>query len=178
MSCFGQVCANGGRVRALLAFWVVADRTHVTYRLLPLLGAVGLFYSVANSRPRALATFADAFVIVVAVAGIYLASQHDWTIAEARFAFVGRLGEGLNRAIPEFGQIELHWNVVRNGLAAVLGIALPIAIARTAAGFSRNGTAPRGGKVSSSTNWLHALIMAIATVVILIALVLTASRIP
>lgn len=165
-------------VSALVAFWVAADRTQATYRLILLLAAVGLFYSIANSRPRALATFADAFVIVVAVAGIYLASQHDWTIAEARFAFVGRLGVGLNRAMPEFGQIELHWNVVRNGLAAVLGIALPIATARAAAGFQWGRTPSDRGDVARSINRLRVLIMAIATVVILVVLVMTESRMP
>ncbi|MFV2044822.1 MAG: O-antigen ligase family protein [Anaerolineales bacterium] len=164
-------------VSALVAFWVAADRTQATYRLLLILAAVGLFYSIVNSRPGPLATFADAFVIVVAVAGIYLASQHSWIGAGARFAPIKPLGLLLNQVMPELGRIDLHWNVVRNGMAAVLGIALPIAVARTAAGF--RGNRPFfARRRRGTTNWLRVSIMAATAVVILIGLVMTESRMP
>ena len=37
-------------VSALVAFWAAADRTQATYRLILLLSAVGVFYSIVNSR--------------------------------------------------------------------------------------------------------------------------------
>ena len=165
-------------VSALVAFWIAADRSQATYCLTLFLAAIGLFYSIVNSRRRALATFADALVITVAVAGIYLSSQHDWNIAEARFALIGRLGVGLNQVMPAFGQADLHWNVVRNGLAAVLGIALPTAIARTTAGFQSGGTSIVRGQAARPTNWPRAVIMAVATGAILVVLVMTESRMP
>ena len=164
-------------VSALIAFWVAADRTQAIYRLLLILAAVGLFYSIVNGRLGALATFADVFVIAVAVAGIYLASQHDWSGTEVRFAVVGSLGLLLNQYIPGFAQVDLHWTVVRNGMAAVLGIALPIAVARTAAGFRGNRPlfARRG---TGTTNWLRVSLMAVTAAMVLIGLVMTESRMP
>ena len=164
-------------VSAWVAFWVAADRTQATYRLLLILAAVGLFYSIINSRPRALATFADAFVIAVAVAGIYLASEQDWSGTEARFAIVRRLGLLLHQSIPEFARVDLHWNVIRNGMAAVLGIALPIAMAQTAVGF--NGKRPfLVRRRTGTTNWLRVSLMAVIAVVIFVGLVMTESRMP
>ena len=163
---------------ALLAFWVAPDRSQATYRLLLLLGAIGIFYAIVNSEAGDLETVSDGFVILVAASGLYLASQHDWTVAPARFATIGTIGQWLNQWAPRLESINLHWNVVRNGMAAVLGLALPIALVRFADTARRRRTAAPSLARGAPTGWLRAAVLMLAAGLILFGLAMTESRTP
>ena len=173
-------------VSALIGFWVAADRTEAMQRLVLFLGAVGIFYAIVNSETRTLAVLSDGFVIVAAAAGLYLAGQHDWAASPARFDLVGTLGLWLNQFAPRFGNPQLHWNVVRNAMAAVLGLALPLALVRSIAGFDRSHSramtrSSLAGPVSfgqASIAWLRVGVFALITVLILFGLLMTESRTP
>lgn len=152
------------------------------FRLLLFLGAVGIFYAIVNSEARTLTLVSDVFVITAAAVGIYMVSQHDWSVSGARFEAVGRLGLILNQVVPDFGRTLPHWNVVRNGTAAVLAIALPIGLLRSAEGFKWNwkgaGASSNQALATPSISKVRTAVLLLAGLVIAFSLLLTESRMP
>ncbi len=164
---------------AVIAYTVAADHVTALYRLLLFLCAVAIFYTLVDSGERMRDLAADGLVILVAGAGLYLVSLHDWSSATARFEVVGKLGAYLSQIVPRFGDTGLHWNVVRNGTAAVLGLALPIGVVRLldlvrSLPRRNSSRSPRAPLVRTA----RALAVGLAAMVMPVVLMLTESRMP
>ncbi|MBI4316438.1 MAG: O-antigen ligase family protein [Chloroflexi bacterium] len=113
---------------AAVGLWAMPNWWEALTRLYLYLGAVGLFYLLAECSPRALARFSAGFVAFAATLSLYFVTQNDWANQPVKFAAVRALGLALNRLVPDLGQYKPHPNVVASVLALVLPVALMLAL--------------------------------------------------
>ncbi len=113
---------------AAVAVWAAPNLDPAIHRLYLILGAIAVYYSTVNSRSRVLGILSLAIVVLVTAGSLYFASQHDWISSPARFSITGSIGRFLSQVVPDLGLPQPHWNVIRNILASLIGLALPIAI--------------------------------------------------
>jgi len=150
---------------ALVGLWAAPQLGAALARLDLFLGAVGLYYLVANSPKPGRELFAYALGLVAVALAVYFASQHDWTSAPAKFAIIGRVGQLLNRHVPALHLYQPNANVVANLLVLVL----PVSTVQTLAGLARWRRAQWPARLLVALSGLSAL-------AILAGLVITESR--
>ena len=109
----------------LAGLWAAPQLGVALPRLYLFLGALGLYYALANSEGRELRLAALGLVSVAAGLSVYFLTQHPWAEASVKFGLVRQVGVGLAGLVPDLGQYKPHPNVV----AGVLGIAAPVALA-------------------------------------------------
>jgi O-antigen ligase len=110
----------------LIAQWVAPIWTDGIVRLFLLLGAIGLFYTLANSSLSVLNIFCFGFVGVSAILGLYFASQNPWADQPAKFALLQTIGLWLNAHVPTLGLYDPHPNVVAGFLAVATGVGVAL----------------------------------------------------
>jgi len=127
---------------ALVGLWAAPSQGVAQARLDLFLGAVGIYFLIANSPRTSRHLFAYLLGIVAVALAVYFASQHDWTNAPAKFAIIGRVGRWFNRHMPALHLYQPNANVVANLLVLVL----PVSVIQTLtglAGWRRAGWAGR-----------------------------------
>jgi tetratricopeptide (TPR) repeat protein len=151
---------------ALLGLWAAPDRSLALNRWYLWLGALGLYYAVANSSPTAHRWGTLGLVLLAAALGVYFATQHRWGEDSVKFTMVREAGLWLNQIVPDAGQYKPHPNVV----AGIMGIMAPAAAGLVIGGWNA-WRARRGGG-----DLLEAGAAGLAALIILAALVMTESR--
>ncbi len=165
-------------VSALVAYWAAPDRTAALARLYLLLSATGVYYTLSNSNPRSLKWFANAFVVMSAVAGIFFASQNDWREIPARFEAVGNLGLWLNQLIPNFELSLPRWYVIRNILASNLMLAAPVALVTVSQSVKRVWKIRDKTIAQMIVGCIEIMMAFLGGLAILFGLIMTESRTP
>jgi O-antigen ligase len=166
-------------ISALVALWADPNRQAGLVRLYLLLASVTIFYALVSSDLGSLKTFSSVFIAFAGLMGIFLASQYDWAGSSARFPLIAAVGTWLNRLIPNLALNLPDWNVIRNILASLLSLGLPLALLGFFAGRGQKRPSDKIRELSSrdslSVNrWAAGLSLAL----IIFAIVLTGSRTP
>ena len=138
---------------AMVGLWAAPSLGEAQARLDLFLGAIGIYYLVANSPKASRDLFAYFLGIVAVALAVYFASQHDWINAPAKFAIIGRVGRLLNRHVPALHLYQPNANVVANFLA----LALPVSAIQTFAGLARWRRAGWPGRLLVVLSGLSAL---------------------
>lgn len=115
---------------ALVSLWAAPDRALALVRLNFFLGAVGLYYVLANGPRRWIEWFGYAVGGLAALLGLYYASQHNWASSPAKIALIDHAGKLFNRLAPQLGWYQPNANVVGSLLALVLPIPVLQMLAR------------------------------------------------
>ncbi|MEJ2303795.1 MAG: O-antigen ligase family protein [Anaerolineales bacterium] len=166
-------------ISALVALWAAPSRPAGLVRLYLILAAVTVFYTLVNSDLKSLKSFSSIFIVFAGFMGIFLASQYDWAGSPTRFQLIAQTGEWLNRLIPRLALNLPDWNVLRNILASLLSLGLPLALLGFFAGRGQERLSRKIRELSSrdslSVNrWVAGMSLAL----IIFALILTGSRTP
>lgn len=103
-------------------WWAAPDQLDATARAFLFLGAIGIFYSVANSGLRTLQVVCIGFMAGMAVFGVYFATQQQWAEEPAKFLPLQAIGLALNKAVPDLGLYKPHPNVVVGVVAIAMAI--------------------------------------------------------
>jgi O-antigen ligase len=153
-------------VSALAGLWAAPNLGLALPRWYLFLGAIGLFYALANSAGASRKLAALGLAGLAAALGVYFVTQHPWAQASVKLEAVRALGVRLNQLVPDLGQYKPHPNVV----ASILGVMTPVAAALAVSGW-RQWRDTRGG-------WMlaQAAVASGCVLVILPALAMTESR--
>jgi O-antigen ligase len=150
---------------ALIGLWAAPSLADGLARLDLFLGAVGLYYLLANSPQVGRHLFAYGLGALAALLAVYFASQHDWTNGPAKFAVIGEVGRLLNRYVPQLKLYQPNPNIIANLLALVL----PAPVIQATAGLA----------AWRRVGWLRrvaALFSGLCALIIVAGLVMTESR--
>ena len=154
---------------AALAVWAAYDRDAAWAKFWLIVGAVLLFYAFANAR-TAQATLRVWVVTGLAVGlSLYFLATNDWTRWQTEAGAVARLGQSLQVLLPPVPGPRLNPNEV-GGLLAMM---LPFAAWATLSPWLRRRSLPDQRKWAI---WLRALPLGGALALVLLGLLMTASR--
>lgn len=144
-----------------IGFWASYDPAASLPKLLMLIGAVVVYYSIVLARgmPRLFSFVAWMYLLGGAGAALYFIAQTDFAFAPRKFEILTQLGMGLNAFLPRLLFSSPHPNIA----AGVLEFVLPFAVFATIHWLKLRG-------------WTAGVAAGICTVVILLGLLLTASR--
>jgi O-antigen ligase len=166
-------------ISALVALWAAPNRPAGLVRLYLFLAAVTVFYVLVNSELRSLKIFSSVFIAFGGAMGVFLVSQYEWTGSVARFQLIGETGTWLNHVIPNLGLSLPHWNVIRNIMASLLAISLPVALLGLLAGKSRNRSSEEVAEISwRNSSSINHWFAGSSLILIILSLILTESRTP
>jgi O-antigen ligase len=143
---------------ALVSLWAAPDRAAALVRLNFFVGAVGLYYLLANGPSHWVGGFGYALGGLAALLGLYYASQHNWVSSPAKIALIDHLGQLFNRQVPQLGLYQPNANVV----GSLLALALPIPVLQFMEGLK--------GRLAA------ALLAGLSALIITFGLVMTESR--
>jgi tetratricopeptide (TPR) repeat protein len=165
-------------ISALVALWAAPNRQAGLVRLYLLLATVTIFYALVNSDLRSLKIFSSVFIAFAGAMGVFLTSQYDWAGSPARFQITKEAGIWLNHVVPNLELNLPHWNVIRNIMASLLAVSLPVALPGLLARKSRNSSAEEGTELPRRNSASISYWAASSLILIIFSLILTESRTP
>lgn len=149
-----------------VGIWVAADRAAAWARFWVILGAVFLFYALANAESaRDLRTWYVA-LLGAAVAVVFVLAN-DWGASTVKIGLLTRLGQALQASLPPLPDPDVNPNVA----GAILAMSLPFAVWAAVQAWRRRRDARQPGLAALALGLALAALFLVA-----FGLLMTASR--
>jgi O-antigen ligase len=121
----------------LISYFASPEPATAFTRLTLFLAAFSFFYALTNSPLHCLYLISHLLIVALVFAGLFLISQYDWSVEISRSPLNNLIGVQLNRLIPDMKLSLPSWNVLRNILASLLSLSLPLLTLQLYRAFSQ-----------------------------------------